>query len=619
MIMDYLLKSPKREYLIFFLIAVGFVVDGLFPQYWFVLLSAASFGAYPTLVNAFTALLEWKITIEVFNFFALVVVFAVGDMRSAAFIVLMLAFARLLEWRTETKSKDAVEELLSRKPKTAFRENGTVLDEIDITRVRSGDILVVKPGDQMPVDGVVVFGKTEVNEALVTGESLPVEKLINDEVLASTVNLTEMVKIRATRVGKDSTLEKMAQLIEEGKKHKSKVQKLADVFALYFFPLVLISGLGVYLSTGDLTMTVTLFLVACADDIAVAIPLAITGALGHAAHHGIIIKNGKVLSALSKAHAIVLDKTGTLTYGDFTVQEVHIEDGIGKDAFWQAVAVAEKYSEHPVGKAMFKEALQHMLVVPNAQKYQVYKGAGVYARYGKDDVVIGSDKVFKEHTVRFPRGVKKAIAEKYKQSAQSVIYVAINKVFVGYAIVLDAPREGMRKSILKLKELGIGRIVMLTGDKESAASHMAGVLGIDEYRAELMPEEKLAYVKMLSESGKVIMVGDGINDAPALAQADVGIAMGKGGSAITSEVADIVILNDDLAQLPFIVELARRTSGVIYGDMLIWFISNFVGFACVLLGFFTPAIAAFYNFASDFLPIMNSTRLFAGRKLKDML
>ncbi len=619
MIMDFFLRTPKREQLIIFLVAIGFLVDGFFPQYWFMLLTAASFGAYPTLVNAFTSILEWRLTIEVFNFFALIVVFAIGDMKSAAFIVLMLAFARLLKWRTETRSKDAVEELLKYKPKTAFRENGTVVDEIDIARVRKEDILVIKPGEQVPVDGIVVFGKTEIDESLVTGESMSVEKILNDKVLASTVNVTNLIKICATNTGKDSTLERMARLIEEGRKNKSEVQKLADVFASYFLPIVLVSGLSVYLITQNITMTVALFLVACADDIAVAIPLAITAAFGQATKRGIIIKNRKVLSSINKAHAIVFDKTGTLTYGDFVLKDIYIEDGIGKKTLRHAVAVAEKYSEHPAGKALFREAIEHMLVVPNAQKYQVYKGAGVYARYGKDDVVLGNEKVLKDHSVSFPRGMKKQIQEKYRGSAQSIIYVAINGVFVGYMVILDVPREGMRKSILKLKELGIGRIVMLTGDKESSAAHMAGALGIEEYRAELTPEEKSTYVKMLTETGKVIMVGDGINDAPALARADVGIAMGKSGGAITSETADIVILNDNLAELPFIIELARKTSSVIYTDMGIWFATNMIGFALVFVGIFTPALAAFYNMITDFFPILNSTRLFAGRKIKDIL
>ncbi len=617
--MDFFLKTPKREYLILYLIAIGFLIDWFFPQYWFMLLTAASFGAYPILVNAFTSILRWQLTIDVFNLFALIFVFSTGDIHSAAFIVLMLAFTRLSKWRTSTRSKDAVEELLKHRPKTAFRENGTIVDEINIARVRKGDILTVKAGEQIPVDGTVVFGKTKVDELFITGESVPVEKNTNDEVLASTVNLTNPVKICATNVGKDTTLEKMASLMEQGYKKMSKVQKLANVFASYFFPIVLICGLGIYLVTQDLAMTAAFFLVACADDITVAIPLAITATFSQAAKKGVLIKNGKILSCISGAHAIVFNKTNTLTYGDFVLKDVYIEDGIGKDAFWQAIAVAEKYSEHPMGKTLFREALEHMIIVPNAQKYQVYKGSGVYARYGKDDVVLGNEKVLKDYSISFPRGMKKRIQEKYRDSAQTIVYVAINSIFVGYAVILDTPREEMRKSILKLKELGIGRIVMLTGDKEPSAAHIAGVLGIEEYRAELTQEEKLTYVKMLKETGKVIVIGDGINDAPTLAHADVGIAMGKGGSAIASKTADIVILNDNLAKLPFIVELTRKTSSVIYTDIGIWFATNTIGFSLVFIGIFTPALAAFYNMITNFFPILNSTRLFAERKIKDIL
>jgi heavy metal translocating P-type ATPase len=612
------LYSPKREYLLIFLIPIAFVVDVIYPGQWFVLLTVTSFAAAPVVVQALRSLLNWNLSIDVFNTFALFVTFAVADIHSAAFIVLMLSFARLLEWRTETKTNNAVHDLLERRPKKAVRENETVISTIPIERIRKDDILIVKPGEPIPVDGVIVYGKTEVNEALVTGESLPQEKILGDEVLVSTINISQPIKIRATRIGKDSTLEKMAQLVAEAGKKKSKEQKFADVFAGYFFPIVLILGIGTYLATGNIYMTIALFLVACADDIAVAIPLAVTASLGHAAKRGVVVKGGSVLRELARTKTLVLDKTGTLTYGDFVLQDIHVEDSISKDDFWQAVAIAEKYSEHPIGKVLFRESVRRVLTIPNAQKYQVFGGAGVYAKYGKDDILIGTFDLLKEKGASFPRGFKKNIEEKFKQSSDTLVFVSINKIFVGYISITDMPRENARESLEHVRKLGVSRIVILSGDKEIPTMRVADEMNITEYYFALKPEEKLRHIERFAQDGKIIMVGDGINDAPALARADVGIAMGKGGSAIASEVADVIMLHDDLSELPHLIELGKRTSSVVYGDMGIWLATNVIGFGLVFVGM-TPALAAFYNFATDFLPIFNSTRLFADRKVKDVL
>ena len=619
MIANYLLKSPKRDYFIFLLLITGVFVDVLCAQYWWVLLTAVSFGAYPTMLRAFSSLLEWKLTIEIFNALAIILIFTIGDIYSAAFVVLMLAFARILEWRTKTKTKDIVSELLKKKPQKAFRENGHVIDEILVERVRKDDILIVHPGEIVPVDGVVVLGKTEIDESLITGESLLSEKSINNEVLAATVNITKPIKIRATRIGEETTIKRIAELITQARKNKSKIQKFADVFEVYFLPVVLVLGLGIYLVTQNIAMTAALFLVACAKDISVAIPLAFTTTFGYAASKGIIIKNGQALSQIGRAKYVVLNKTGLLTYGEFIVKKVFIDESISKDDFWQAIAVAEKYSEHPIGKALFRESVKHILMPPNAQKYQVYKGAGVYARYGRDDIVLGNISVMKEHGVSLPRGLGKKLEQKYHKDAQSIVYVSVNCIFVGYIVILDSPSKDMKESLEKLRVLGIKEIIMLTEGRESSAAYMAQEVGIDKYYFQLKPEDKLEHIERLSRKGIVIMVGDGISDASALTQADIGIAMGRGGNAIAAETSDVVMLNDNILQLSEIIKLGRLSNRVIYGDMCIWFISNTIGFSLVLLGFIGPALAALYNFTTNFLPVLNSTQLFKKGGFKDVL
>ena len=606
-----LFKAPYREFIVSILVGLGLLHHYIIGDGVPLLMIVTIIGSIVPISGALDALRRRQITIEAFNFFALAVSFLTGEITSAAFIVLMLAFASYLDWRTESRATNAVEELLKLKPAIAYRESNGSIEEIKAEEVHSGDVLVVKNGERIPVDGVVVYGSAFINEALITGESRPLEKVIGDEVYSSTLSESGVIKIRATKVGSDSTIERMARLIEEAGKNRSKTEKLADKFAGMFLPVVVVAGMITYLITGDIAMTAALFLIVCADDIAVSIPLAVTASLGRAAKRGVIIKGGEWLQSLAHIEILAFDKTGTLTYGHFALSEADIAKDVDEATFWKAVAVTEKFSEHPIGRAIFKEASSKDGDVPDPVSVEVVSGAGIFAIWNESEVVIGNEKILEARGIVVSEELRTRYEQKKAHDAVTVLFVCINGVFAGFLSVADTPRSEARESLEALQQSGV-RVVMLTGDNEEVARSVAEKLGIREYRANMTPETKLKEIERLLKEGKLAMVGDGVNDAPALARADVGIAMGAGGTAVAVEAANVVILTDQLDRIPEMIALSKRTVSVVNADMWIWGITNVVGVALVFLGLVGPALAAFYNFATDFLPLINSSRLFRG-------
>ncbi len=607
-------ESPYREITIIAALLLAFGEDLLFPTNHLPLIIVAVIGSLPTAWQAVKATREARISIDTFNFVALVASFASVEITSAMFIILMITSANWLEWYSESRTYDAVKQLLKLKPASALREREGVVQEVPSTEIKQGDVVVVETGARVPIDGVVIFGSAAVNEAPVTGESVPVQKVPGDQVFSATLNDSGIIKVRATRVGKDSTIEQMAELIREASKNKSHVEKLADRFASIFLPIVGLIGAGTYLVSGSLSMTAAVFLVACADDMAVAVPLAITASMGHAAKRGVIVKGGAWLDALGKTHAVVLDKTGTLTYGNFDIREVVIDPSLSPEAFWRYVGAAEKFSEHPIGRAIFRGALTHVPQIADPDTFEIVKGQGTKATAGKDAVVVGTELLLQDERVSLSTALKERMQKMVSVYGQTVSLVALNGKCVGAIAVADVPRHEAAATVRRLKELGVSKVVMFTGDNESVAQRVSDALGLDEHRSDMKPEEKLHGLEQLEKEGVVVMVGDGINDAPSLARATVGVAMGKGGTAVAVEAADVVILTDKLERLPEMIELGRHTSSVIYGDMVIWFVSNLAGFALVFTGIAGPALAAFYNFVTDFLPLINSSRLFKRKK-----
>lgn len=604
----------KLDYAIISLVVLGSLLSFFVPQAVFLLWIVVILGAIPTLWGAIQSTLKFKISIDTFNIFAIAVSFIYGEVFSAAFIILMLGFARLLNSYTQAKTSRTLEELLKLKPDTATIEKNGKTEEVKSDTILKGDIIIVKDGSRVPVDGVVIFGSALINEASVTGESMPLEKNIGDTVLSSTLNESGFIKIRATKVGKDSTIEKMAELVKEASKNKSSSEKLADRFASIYLPIVLVLGVGTYLVTKNMSMTAALFLVACADDMAVAIPLAVTAAIGRGAKRGVIIKGGERIELLSKIKTLIIDKTGTLTYGTFVIRDVQMEAGVSKEEFWQAIGVAEKFSEHPTGRAIFKEALKYTKELPDPDEFKVYKGSGVVAIFDKNTVAVGDYSIISDLKINISEEELSEIRGKMVKKDTTWSVVLKNGKVMGFISLGDVPRPEAKQSMSDLRRLGVQDIRMFTGDNELVAQNVAKSIGIDKVESSMMPQDKLVKLEeAILKSGPVAMVGDGINDAASLARADVGIAMGQAGSAVAVQAADIVILNDDLSRLPEMISYSRKVMSVIRWDMIIWFVSNIIGFGLVFTGIAGPALAAFYNFVSDFFPLINSARLFSKK------
>jgi len=599
------LKPPLREYILIVLLLSAFGVGLVFPSLGIFLLASAVIAAAPTVISAFRGLAGRRVTIDVFNTFALVIAFVLTDARSAGFITLMLAFARLLDSFTQSRTKRALEELLELKPSKAVVEREGRLEEIAAGAVKMNEIVVVEAGARVPVDGKVVYGATHVNEAPITGESRPVKKIVGDLCFSGTLVETGVLKIRATGVGKDSTIERLVALMRAAAKNKSNPERIADKFAAIFLPIVAALGAIVYLITRNATMTAALFLVACADDMAVAIPLAVTATLGAAAKRGVIVKGGERIGTLSRLKILVLDKTGTLTYGVLTVAEARLAPGVDEKAFWKDIASAEKFAEHPVGHAVYRAAAETLQTVPDPDRFETVTGFGVEASVGGAQMAIGTSSFLDAKKIPHPAAPE--------NDGRSAVMVARDGVYQATIFVVDAPRPEAARALARLKELGVLRIIMFTGDREETAKRTARALGIVEYRAGMKPEDKVAELEKLLSDGPVGMIGDGVNDAPVLSRADVGIAMG-GGTYAAIEASDIVILADNLERLPELIELSRRSMRVISSDIAIWSVSNLLGFVLVLTGVAGPALAAFYNFITDFFPLINSSRLFRPRK-----
>ena len=608
-------KQPRRSYVVIGLITALLVLDIFFQDFRLLLVLVSGAAALQTLWSGLKSLARGKISIDTFNAFAVVLSFFVGDMRSAAFIVLMLTFASVLDWHTEERAHRAVEMLLKNKPLIARVEDQGGIIEVPVDNVTVGSVVVVESGARVPCDGVVVYGEAHLNEATITGESTLVKKNVGDMALSGSINESGVIKVRVLRVAGESTFERIAALIKDAAEHKSKTEKIADRFAGIFLPVVFLIAAATFYVTHDIVKTISIFLVACADDMAVAIPLAMSAAIGRAARRGVIIKGGERLEALSKVDTIVMDKTGTLTYGHLLVRTLVAARGTKIEELWNVIAIAEKYSEHPMGRALVAASKEFVTSVPDPDRFEIIKGHGLQAVSQGRTIVIGDPEIQKIVPVKIDATLQKQIDVERKMPG-SIFIVFVDGIAIGFGAMSDVPRASAAQSIREMRVAGADQIIMLTGDNEVTAKRVADSLEITDVRANMKPYDKLQVLAALSKKYRVAMVGDGVNDAPALSRADVGIAMGAGGTAVAAEAADVVILTDELSRIPEMMDLSRRTMSVIKSDIVIWFFSNAVGFALVLTGIAGPALAAFYNFATDFLPLINSARLFRWKNTR---
>ncbi|MEL1134684.1 heavy metal translocating P-type ATPase [Desulfitobacterium sp. THU1] len=485
--------------------------------------------------------------------------------EAAGTIITLISLGKYLEAVTKGKTSEAIKKLMGLAPKTALvvREGKEVV--INIDEVEVGDVIIVKPGEKMPVDGEVIEGNTAVDESMLTGESIPVEKNIGDTIIGASINKNGTIKYRAIRVGKDTALAQIIKLVEDAQGSKAPIAKLADVISGYFVPIVIgiatLSALAWYFIGGQstvfaLTIFISVLVIACPCALGLATPTAIMVGTGKGAEHGVLIKSGVALETTHKIKTIVFDKTGTLTEGKPKVTDVVVANGISQNDLLQLAASAEKGSEHPLGEAIVKGAEEQGLEFKKLESFKAIPGHGIEVDIEGKHLLLGNRKLMIERKVSLEN--LEETSDRLAEEGKTPMYIAMDNKLAGIIAVADTVKENSKKAIERLHDMGI-EVVMITGDNKRTAEAIAKHVGIDRVLAEVLPEDKANEVKKLQDEGKkVAMVGDGINDAPALAQADIGIAIGSG-TDVAMESADIVLMRSDLMDVPTAIHLSKST------------------------------------------------------------
>lgn len=486
--------------------------------------------------------------------------------ESAAVIITLITIGKYLESVSKGKTSEAIKKLMGLAPKTAVVIRGGKETEIPIEEVEAGDIIVVKPGEKMPVDGEVVEGTTSVDESMLTGESIPVEKNIGDKIIGASINKNGTIRYTATKVGKDTALAQIIKLVEDAQGSKAPIAKLADVISGYFVPIVIslavLSGLAWYFLGGEsgvfsLTIFISVLVIACPCALGLATPTAIMVGTGKGAEYGVLIKSGVALETAHRIQTIVFDKTGTITEGKPKVTDIVVTNAIAENNLLQLAASAEKGSEHPLGEAIVKCAEDKGLEFQNLDLFKAIPGHGIEVKIDGKDILLGNKKLMLERNVSLEK--LEETSDKLAGEGKTPMYIAIDKKMAGIIAVADTVKENSKSAIEKLHKMGI-EIAMITGDNRRTAEAIAKQVGIDRILAEVLPQDKAKEVKKLQADGKkVAMVGDGINDAPALAQADIGIAIGSG-TDVAMESADIVLMRSDLLDVPNAIQLSQKTT-----------------------------------------------------------
>jgi heavy metal translocating P-type ATPase len=560
--------------------------------------------------SAIQSLKNKKISIDLLASIALAASLFEKEWVAAIFINLMIASARAFIDYVKIKSHSAIESLMKLKPKKVKIVQGGKTTEVPLENVKRGDMVVIELGERIPVDGLIEKGEAMVDQSSLTGESIPALKKKGDMVLSFTTVVSGHLILRAEKVGEETTFEKIIALIEQSQANKAPIYTLIDKFAKWYIVLTIIGSFIVYLFSRDVTLVVALLLVSCADDIAIATPLALMTAITHSAKHGAIIKGGDYLEGLAKIKTIIFDKTGTLTKGKLRIEEIFPFNQKNEKEVLELAVIPSSCSNHPIAHTFINYAKEKNIPINEPEDFEEYGGRGMSAFYKNKKIIIGKLSFFKDLKIRMSQqqlsDIKKAMLKRF-----NVTLVAYNHELIGFIALVDELRPKIKETMEELKKMGVEKIVMLTGDNELIAQRVAEEIGIDKFHANLLPKDKLEYYKKYSNKKyKVAMVGDGVNDAPVLALSDIGIAMGAIGSDAAIEAADIAMMKDDLSQIPELIKIGRSALKVIRQNLLLWGILNVLGFVLVFLHILNPSGAAAYNFISDFIPIFNSLRLF---------
>ena len=541
--------------------------------------------------------------------------------ESAGVIITLVLLGKFLESVAKGKTSEAIKKLMGLSPKTAIIIKDNKEIEIPIEEVEVGDVIVVKPGSKIPVDGIVVEGHTSVDESMLTGESIPVEKSVGSHVVGASINKNGTIKFKAEKVGSDTAISQIIKLVEDAQGSKAPIAKLADVISGYFVPIVfaiaVIVSIAWFISGKDIEFALSIFIavlvIACPCALGLATPTAIMVGTGKGAENGILIKGGEALESTHKINTIVFDKTGTITEGKPVVTDIITDGDINKDELLKIAASAEKGSEHPLGEAIVKEGEKKNLGLYNIDKFVAIPGHGIEVEIESKGILLGNKKLMQDRKIALRK--LEEISDKLAAEGKTPMYIAINNKIAGIIAVADIVKESSAKAIMKLHDMGI-EVAMITGDNKKTADAIARQVGIDKVLAEVLPQDKSSEVKKLQSEGRfVAMVGDGINDAPALAQADIGMAIGSG-TDVAMESADIVLMKSDLMYVPTAIKLSRSTMRNIKENLFWAFAYNVIGIpiaAGVLYLFggplLNPVIAALAMAFSSTSVLLNALRL----------
>ncbi len=541
---------------------------------------------------------------------AMVAALAIGDIFAAGEVAFIMAVGAILEEKTTERAKKGLKKLISLAPTQGRRIQNGKEEMIPADEIRKGDILRILPGETVPVDGEIVQGTTSVDQAVITGESLPVDKEVGDKVFCGTTNRFGAVDIRATEVGADSTLQKLIRLTQEAENKKAPMARIADRWASWLVPVALLIALVTYFVTGDLVRGVTVLVVFCPCALVLATPTAIMAAIGQATKHGVIIKSGEALENMGKVDTIAFDKTGTLTFGRLEVSDVvPFQKGLTADELLTMVASAESMSEHPLGKAIVAHAKEKGLTLAAVTGFQMEAGKGICAEISGKTLHCGSEKYLMGQGISIPEEVRASLETLRSQGKASVI-ATVDGVCAGVIAMSDVLRPDAKSMIEELHKTHTSA-VLLTGDNRRTAAYFAGKVGISKVRADLLPEEKVSNLVQMQQEGKVLcMIGDGVNDAPALKTASVGVAMGGLGSDIAVEASDIVLMSDDIAKIPYLKRLSNGTVKTIKLSIMLSLCINFFAILASLMGWLTPTTGALVHNAGSVLVVLIAALLY---------
>lgn len=579
-------------------------------------IAATLVGGGPIFLLAVRGIMKRDLTAGVMVSVAMIAALLIGEYSAAAIVAFMMMFGEMLENFTMARANDALKNLSRLIPNfvTLLRDGQSAT--VSIAQVRVGDTLLVRNGERVPVDGTILKGQAAINESTITGEAVPVDKKSGDAVFAGTLNTAGTIEIQAQKLGRDTTLGTIVKLVEEAQKSQAPVQRLANKYAQYLVPLTFSIAALVYLFTGEVVRAVTVLVVVCPCALVLATPTALVAAIGNAARQNAIVKTGASIEALGKIDCVAFDKTGTLTIGKPRVAQIVALDSLTPHQILAFAATAENCSEHPLGKAIVEHAHEQGLSFALPQETEVLTGFGVRAKNNGHEILVGKS-AWLGQAVLLKQDHATRITE-LEARGHTVLPVVVNREMVGLITLSDQVRPEAQAALRALKTVGVTKTVLISGDNATAVQNVAAQLGVDEFHAQVLPAQKLAIIQQLQKQGlRVAYVGDGVNDAPALATADVGIAMGVAGTDVAIETAGIALMNDDMRNLPHLIALARESLRTIRGNVAFSLSMNVLSVMLSFLGIIGPALGAMMHEFSA-LPVLAYSARLVAYKSRDL-